>query len=107
MPSDVAMPFGLLLSELATNAMKYGALSKPGGRVRLRWEVIEGDRGRRLRLVWTEEGGPPVRPPENTSFGSYLIDHGLPEAQVNRDFRTGGLMCTIELPVANASGVGS
>jgi two-component system CheB/CheR fusion protein len=107
LPSDVAMPFGLLLSELATNAMKYGALSKPGGRVRLRWEVIEGDRGRRLRLVWTEEGGPPVRPPENTSFGSYLIDHGLPEAQVNRDFRTGGLMCTIELPVANASGVGS
>ena len=97
--SDQATAFGLLLNELATNATKYGALSKPNGRVSMNWEVIQDDRGHRLRLVWTEKGGPPVTTPKSNGFGSYLIDHGLPEAQVVRDFRTEGLVCTIELAV--------
>jgi two-component system CheB/CheR fusion protein len=96
---DQATPFGLLLNELATNATKYGALSKEGGKVTMTWEVIHADRGHRIRLVWTETGGPAVKPPKTNGFGSYLIDHGLPEARVHRDFRAEGLVCTIELPV--------
>jgi two-component system CheB/CheR fusion protein len=97
--SDQVTPFGLLLNELATNATKYGALSRPAGRVTLTWEVIQADRGHRVRLVWTETGGPPVNPPKTKGFGSYLINDGLPEAKVDRDFRSEGLVCTIELPV--------
>jgi two-component system CheB/CheR fusion protein len=97
--SDQATPFGLLLNELATNATKYGSLSTPGGRVTVTWELIRADRGRRVRLVWTEKGGPPVTAPKTKGFGSYLIDQGLSEAHVVRDFRPEGLVCTVELPV--------
>jgi two-component system CheB/CheR fusion protein len=62
--SDQATPFGLLVNELATNATKYGSLSTPAGRVTVTWELIQADRGRRLRLVWTEKGGPPVSAPK-------------------------------------------
>jgi len=99
LPCDQATPFGLLLNELATNATKYGALSASGGRVTMTWEVIQADRGHRLRLVWTERGGPRVSPPTTNGFGSYLINHGLPEAKVDREFRLEGLVCTIELPL--------
>src|SRR5262249_49716277 len=68
--SEQAMPVGLLLSELATNATKYGALSSPKGRVSLSWEVIQTDRGHRIRLVWIENGGPPVDQPTTGGFGS-------------------------------------
>jgi two-component system, chemotaxis family, CheB/CheR fusion protein len=97
--SDQATPFGLLLNELATNATKHGALSRPGGKVTITWEAIQAERGQRLRLVWTETGGPRVNPPKTNGFGSYLIEHGLPEAKVDRDFRPEGLVCTIELPI--------
>jgi two-component system CheB/CheR fusion protein len=97
--SDQATPFGLLLNELATNATKYGGLSRPGGRVNITWEAIQADRGQRLRLIWTETGGPRVNPPKTNGFGSYLIDHGLPEAKFDSDFRPKGLVCTIELPI--------
>src|SRR5262249_23576394 len=82
--SDQATPFGLLLNELATNATKYGALSKEGGKVTMAWEVVHANRTHRIRLVWTETGGPAVEPPKTNGFGSYLIDHGLPEARVYR-----------------------
>lgn len=98
--TDLATPFGLLINELTTNALKYGALSVPQGHVGLSWEVIEGDRGRRLRFVWTEKGGPLVKRPEAVGFGSYLIDHGLPDAKVQRDFAPSGVVCTIEMPIA-------
>jgi two-component system CheB/CheR fusion protein len=100
LPSDAATPFALLLNELATNAAKYGALSNADGRINITWEVIERDRGRRLKLMWSEEGGPPVMPPQQEGFGSHLIEQGLPEARVQREFRRTGLVCTIELPVA-------
>ena len=97
--SDQATPLALLLYELETKATKYGALSKPGGRVAISWETIQADRGQRLRLVWTETGGPRLNPPKTNGFGSYLIEHGLLEAKIARDFRPEGLVCTIELPI--------
>ncbi|HEX2460102.1 MAG TPA: PAS domain-containing protein [Vicinamibacterales bacterium] len=66
-----ALSVGLVLHELATNAAKYGAWSVPEGRVHLSWQV-EG-KGRRLRLLWQERGGPPVTAPPVASFGTELI----------------------------------
>jgi two-component system CheB/CheR fusion protein len=99
LPTEAATPFGLLLHELATNATKYGALSRKEGEVRITWEVIETDEGRRLRMVWKESGGPPVPARSKSGFGSFLIEHGLSDAEVTRDFRRDGLVCTVELPL--------
>jgi two-component system, chemotaxis family, CheB/CheR fusion protein len=106
LPSEAATPFGLLMHELATDAAKYGALSAPRGKVVVKWEVIDGGRGRHLRLVWSEQNGPPVSPPGKQGFGSQLIEHGLAEARVQRDFRPAGLVCTIELPLTAVSALG-
>ena len=65
----------LVLHELATNAVKHGALSAPAGRVRVGWEVGEADGVSRLRLRWEERGGPPVAPPVSRGFGTVLIEH--------------------------------
>jgi PAS domain S-box-containing protein len=65
----------LVLHELATNAVKYGALSAPEGRVRIGWQVIDADGVGRLRLRWQERGGPPVEPPEVRGFGTQLIEY--------------------------------
>jgi two-component system CheB/CheR fusion protein len=97
--SDQAIPLGLLLNELATNAAKYGALSKRNGNITLSWEVIQTDRDHRLRLVWTEKGGPPVSPPTTAGFGTFLIKEGVSGAQVEQEFRREGVMCTLELPL--------
>ena len=64
----------LMLHELATNAVKHGALSVPGGRVRLGWKVEENEAVRRLRLRWEERGGPQVVPPTSRGFGTKLIE---------------------------------
>jgi two-component sensor histidine kinase len=64
-----------VLHELATNAVKHGALSVTGGRVRVGWAVEEAEGARRLRLRWEERGGPRVRPPTARGFGTELIEH--------------------------------
>ncbi len=71
-----ALSLSLALHELATNATKYGALSTPDGRVSVQWKV----RGGILHLNWEESGGPPVRPPTQTGFGTRLL-----EEMVGRD----------------------
>ncbi|NBC95068.1 MAG: PAS domain-containing protein, partial [Deinococcus-Thermus bacterium] len=72
-----AQSLALLFNELATNAVKYGALSTPAGRVELTWTVEPGEDGRRVRLSWTERGGPPVTPPARASFGTRLIERAF------------------------------
>lgn len=61
LPIDLAAPFGLVLHELATNAAKYGALSRPDGTVLTQWSVQSRDGQRILDFVWEEHGGPPYR----------------------------------------------
>ena len=56
-----ALALGLAFHELATNAAKYGALSKPAGQVRVVWDVLKSSEPSTLRLKWMETGGPPVK----------------------------------------------
>jgi PAS domain S-box-containing protein len=95
-----ALALSLALHELATNATKYGALSRPEGRVQLSWKALNG----RLNLSWREVGGPPVVPPTRRGFGSRLIENAL-----NRDlnghsrmeFAPEGLHCWITANLAS------
>jgi two-component system, chemotaxis family, CheB/CheR fusion protein len=95
---DIATSFGLVLHELATNAAKYGSLSRPDGTVHVSWTSRNPGKGRDvLKLVWREEGGPPAKQPLKTGFGTTLIDRVIPDAKVSREFRDDGLICTIEV----------
>ena len=70
-----AQNIGLALHELATNAMKYGALSSPEGRIMIRWDVDDRQRPKKFRLSWHEKGGPPVNPPTHQGFGHTVLSH--------------------------------
>lgn len=72
-----SLGLSLLLHELATNAVKYGALSVEGGRVALDWAIEDVASEPLLVVEWREKGGPPVTPPTTRSFGSRLIGMGL------------------------------
>ena len=74
LPARMGRMLGLVLHELATNATRHGALSVPEGRVRLRWAVEEAGEGPRVRLEWSEEGGPAVAPPTRRGFGTRLLE---------------------------------
>ncbi len=102
LPPAVAMPFGLVLHELASNATKYGALSNETGRVALSWHLDDATRNgpRRLTVIWQESGGPPVPHDLRSGFGSTLIERGIPGAKVRHEFRPEGVVCTIELDIA-------
>jgi two-component system, chemotaxis family, CheB/CheR fusion protein len=63
------------------------------------WQTVDREAGLVLEVVWSEEGGPPVTRPQTAGFGSYLIEHGLGDACVHRDFRPEGFVCKIELPL--------
>jgi len=88
------LALSMALHELATNATKYGALSRAGGRVSVRWEK-DGDK---LRLDWEESGGPAVSPPAHKGFGSRLIERLLASelgGEVKLDYDPDGVRCAI------------
>jgi len=94
-----ALSLSMALHELATNAIKYGALSTPAGRVRIAWDFAPGDGAERLDLTWTERGGPPVAPPAERGFGSRLIERGLAaelSGSAAIDFLPDGVVCRIQ-----------
>ncbi len=108
---NTAVALGMAFHELATNAVKYGALSNEAGRVHVTWSVGSGGGpvpgSRRLRIVWREEGGPPVVPPGRRGFGSRVIVGGLAhqlDGVVDLDFAPAGVVCAIAftLPPAGA-----
>jgi two-component sensor histidine kinase len=70
--SGAVIALAMTLNELCTNATKFGALSVPTGRIAIQWSVDEDNQ--RLRLNWTESGGPPVQVPTRRSFGTRLIE---------------------------------
>jgi len=70
--------FSMAVYELATNATKYGAMSNDSGTVEIRWHVSQGDMPHRLHFVWRERGGPKVCEPEETGFGSTVLNDLIP-----------------------------
>ncbi|NEV76209.1 PAS domain-containing protein [Rhodopseudomonas sp. BR0C11] len=94
----------LVLHELATNAAKYGALSAPGGQVRVTW-AIDADK-QELRLSWVETGGPAVTPPASTGYGTELIRSVTSYSLGGRselDYAVEGLRAEIIIPLRSES----
>nr|WP_250810011.1 sensor histidine kinase [Neorhizobium tomejilense] len=101
--AEAVQNLGLILHELATNSVKYGALSVPQGRVLIAWKdtVDEDDGESRLELVWEERDGPAVHEPSRTGFGTTIIRRHAAAAfagQVEVDFRTEGLRWSLNAP---------
>lgn len=103
--ASTALAVGLIVHELATNAARHGALSIPGGKVSIAWSVAPEEDGGKLRLVWQESDGPPVRPPKGRGFGSRLIERGLahePGGVSRLRFDPKGVRCELELLLPGA-----
>jgi len=97
-----AETFALALHELATNAIKYGALSQPAGRLDVSWRLDDADGTKRLIFDWRERGGPPVTPPKRKGFGGELLERTLAfelKGKTTLTFDPSGLHCTILIPI--------
>ena len=96
------LSFAMALHELASNAAKYGSLSDPNGRLDITWTATAGD-DPRLQLRWVESGGPRIAaPPARRGYGTTLIERSMAyelDAEVDRRFDEGGVVCTIEIPL--------
>lgn len=98
--SPVSLALGLVFHELATNAVKYGALSVPGGRVEIGWEIDTAEH--RLHWQWIETGGPPVKKPSRRGMGTRVIERGLMHefgGVARIDFDPSGVRCSIDMPL--------
>jgi PAS domain S-box-containing protein len=96
-----AVTLGMVIGELATNAGKYGALSERGA-VDVVWERLRHAGEERLRLVWTERGGPEVREPSRIGFGTRLIERSLAaglHGAAAISYPPGGVVCELEFPL--------
>jgi PAS domain S-box-containing protein len=93
---DAAQAVAIALHELATNAVKYGALSVPDGRIDLNWSH---EPSARLILRWEEIGGPAVVMPTHRGFGTRIIERmiGQLKGTARFDWRAEGLVCEINL----------
>ncbi|MFC1456576.1 sensor histidine kinase [Microvirga arabica] len=98
----MALALAMALQELATNAVKYGALSNATGEVRIEWTLMRESYEPRLRLMWVERGGPPVEPPTRQGFGTRLLERSLASelnGNVSIEFLPTGLVCTVDAPL--------
>jgi two-component sensor histidine kinase len=102
-----AQAMAMALNELATNAVKYGALSSPGGTVGVSWGVRMEDGVRRLGVRWEERGGPEVRAPERRGFGSQLIEGTISyelRGTVTTEYARTGVVCSMDVPLTEEIG---
>ena len=97
-----AISIALAVNELATNAAKYGALSVEGGTVRMAWSLDEEDRPTALHLVWQERGGPVVKTPTMTGFGTRLLKDSF-SGPATVAYPPEGVECSIKITL-DASG---
>ena len=97
-PSALAVFLALVVHELTTNAIKYGALSSPDGRIDIAWTYVSGQ----LTLEWVESGGPEPRAPTREGFGTKLLRSGARQfgGIVDCRFERSGLRCQLSLFVA-------
>jgi two-component sensor histidine kinase len=103
--AEATQAIGLAIHELATNAIKYGALSVPEGKVKISWAFdSESLASRELLLKWVEQGGPAVVPPTRNGFGHLVIGEMIERslnARVALEFVTHGLEWSISIPATN------
>ncbi len=94
-PGQLASKLALAIHELSTNALKYGAMSVPQGRVSIAWETQDGQ----LSLHWVELGGPLVTPPTKAGFGSRLLQRGIfsDPGAVTLTYAAEGVRCDIKV----------
>ncbi|MEL6754537.1 MAG: sensor histidine kinase, partial [Pseudomonadota bacterium] len=100
--AEVSQAIGMAIHELATNALKYGALSRGGGRVKIDWNVSDG-RDAVFKLSWQESGGPKVDAPGRNGFGTTVITSMAAKAvggNVDLDYAPAGLRWTLTAPLA-------
>jgi two-component sensor histidine kinase len=94
----LAVVLSMIVHEIATNAAKYGALSNDTGTVTLDWEVIQEDGNPKLRMIWSENGGPHVVAPVQRGFGSRLIERSARDqlgGEATVDFLPRGVVYTL------------
>ena len=96
--SKTATALALGLHELCTNAVKYGSLSVPGGKIELKW-MIERET---LKLSWVERGGPLVAPPSQIGFGTQVLTRGLFGESVQLVFEPAGVEGRFSIPLEQA-----
>jgi two-component sensor histidine kinase len=102
----MALAIAMALHELATNAVKYGALSVPPGRVTIQWAI---SKAQTFALVWREEGGPEVTPPSRKGFGTRMIERSLAQdigGTVHLTYEPTGVVCAVEAPLVKPSPAG-
>ncbi|TNC65392.1 CheR family methyltransferase [Rubellimicrobium roseum] len=109
--SSTVQTFALALHELATNALKYGALSRPDGHLDVTWDLTSPTGEHRLRVDWREDGVPldlsPAGGPPPGGYGRRLIERALPHqlgAETTYELRPEGVRCTITVPVSSTGG---
>jgi PAS domain S-box-containing protein len=98
----MALALAMALQELATNAVKYGALSTATGAIRINWEVEGSAPAIGFHLRWEETGGPPVQAPVRRGFGTRLIERSLAQdlnGDVRIEFAPTGVICTVHAPI--------
>jgi len=108
-PVNSVRPIGMALYELATNATKYGSLSRPGGRVDVSWARASDRPAGWVKLRWSESGGPPVCEPGRRGFGTAMIQEAVPHelgGDVRLRFEPSGLDCEIAFPLDRSPAAG-
>jgi two-component sensor histidine kinase/CheY-like chemotaxis protein len=101
--SGAVIALAMTFNELCTNTTKFGALSVPAGRVEIAWTIDE--RKQRLRLVWTESGGPVVEPPTRQSFGTRMMKSLGQQlnGQVQLAYQQSGFIYSLDVPLASVA----
>jgi PAS domain S-box-containing protein len=110
LPPRTVEQIGIAMHELATNAVKHGALSVPAGSVSVSWAIEADDAGvQRLRIEWQERGGPTVTPPTKEGFGHAVLKRLVPttlEGTATLHYPPGGIVWTVTVPAAEVIQLG-
>jgi PAS domain S-box-containing protein len=102
-----AQAIGLAIFELGSNALKFGSLSAPNGRVDVDWHVLSGSEPEELVLSWRESGGPRIKIPKHKGFGSTVIEGMVARSLVGRasiDYAPTGIVWQLVAPTASLLG---
>jgi PAS domain S-box-containing protein len=104
MGPNAAVTLNMAFHELATNAAKYGALSREGGSVDVNWSVDRNAQPPAICVEWSEARGPLVQPPVRRGFGSRVLEQGIARelgGAVSLDYRPAGLKCRMTIPLSH------